>query len=107
MKTCRVKFSILPLIFMPEMKLSKKETDQVKKISHDLLKTLKKEKLVLDWRKKQATLAAVRLAVEEKLDELPERFTTEIYQRKCDAVYQHIHESYMGSGQSVYAAFAQ
>ena len=94
--------AIFDLITKPEMKLTKKEKAQVKKIAHDLLETLKKEKLVLDWRKRQSTRAAVRLSVEEKLDELPSTFTAAIYQRKCDAVYQHIHESYMGSGQSVY-----
>ena len=64
---------------------------------------LKREKLVLDWRKTQATRAAVRVAVEDKLDELPVVFTRKIYTQKCNAVYQHIFESYYGEGRSVYA----
>ncbi len=95
--------TIFDLITKPEMKLTKKETEQVKKIAHDLLETLKKEMLVLDWRKKQSTRAAVQLTVHEKLDELPETFTDEIYQMKCDVIYQHLFEAYQGSGQSIYA----
>jgi type I restriction enzyme R subunit len=66
------------------------------------LELLKREKLVLDWRKEQRARAAVRLAVEEQLDELPEKFTTELYERKCDAVYQHVFDSYWDDGRSIY-----
>ncbi len=38
---------------------------------HDLLETLKNEKLVLDWRKRQQSRAVVRLSIEEILDRLP------------------------------------
>jgi len=34
---------------------------------------------------------------------LPRVFTREIYAQKCNAVYQHIFESYYGEGRSVYA----
>jgi hypothetical protein len=54
----------------PEMTLTKKEEVQAKKVARELLETLKREKLVLDWRKTQATRAAVRVTVEDKLDEL-------------------------------------
>jgi type I restriction enzyme R subunit len=86
------------------MKLAKKEEGQVKKVARELLESLKREKLVLDWRKTQATRAAVRVVVEDKLDELPDVFTREIYTQKCNVVYQHIFESYYGEGRSVYAA---
>lgn len=95
--------AVFDLITKPEMKLIKKEEGQVKSIARELLETLKREKLVLDWRKTQATRAAVRVAVEDKLDELPRVFTREIYTQKCNAVYQHIFESYYGEGRSVYA----
>ena len=95
--------AVFDLITKPEMKLSKKEEGQVKKVARELLESLKREKLVLDWRKTQATRAAVRVVVEDKLDELPDVFTREIYAEKCNAVYQHIFESYYGEGRSVYA----
>ena len=94
--------AVFDLITKPEMKLTKKEEGQVKSIARELLETLKRERLVLDWRKTQATRASVRVAVEDKLDELPRVFTREIYTQKCNAVYQHIFESYYGEGRSVY-----
>jgi type I restriction enzyme R subunit len=96
--------AVFDLITKPEMKLTKKEEGQVKSIARELLETLRRERLVLDWRKTQATRAAVRVAVEDKLDELPRVFTREIYSQKCNTVYQHIFESYYGEGRSVYAA---
>jgi type I restriction enzyme R subunit len=66
------------------------------------LELLKQEKLVLDWRKEQRARAAVRLAVEEQLDELPPKFTIELYEQKCDEVYQHVFDSYWDDGRSVY-----
>jgi type I restriction enzyme R subunit len=44
----------------------------------------------------------VRVAVEETLDRLPEAFTRQIYAQKCDAVYQHVFDSYWDDGHSVY-----
>lgn len=86
----------------PAPPLSEAEELQVKNVADDLLATLKRSKLVLDWRKQQATRAAVRVAVEETLDRLPEAFTRQIYAQKCDAVYQHVFDSYWDDGRSVY-----
>jgi hypothetical protein len=55
----------------------------------------------LDWRKKQRTRADVYSTVRMLLDELPRAYTPEIYQQKCDAVYQHVYDSYPGEGQSI------
>jgi type I restriction enzyme, R subunit len=54
------------------MSLTNKEKERVKKVSRDLLRTLKREKLVLDWRKRQQAQASVRVTVEEELDQLPD-----------------------------------
>jgi type I restriction enzyme, R subunit len=86
----------------PAPELSEAEKTQVKKVADELLATLKRGKLVLDWRKQQATRAAVRVAVEETLDQLPEAFTRQIYAQKCDVVYQHVFDSYWDDGHSVY-----
>jgi len=94
--------AIFDLLIKPEMTLSNKEQQEVKKVAHDLLETLKKEKLVLDWRKRQQSRAAVRLSIEEILDRLPRSYIPELYQHKCDVVYQHIYDSYFGQGQSIY-----
>ena len=68
----------------------------MKRVAEELLAILKHDKLVLDWRKEQNTRAAVRVAVEETLDRLPEKFTRPIYAQKCDVVYQHVFDSLLG-----------
>ena len=64
---------------------------------------LKREKLVIDWRKKQQTKASVRNTIEVILDKnLPPSYDTQTYYEKCDVVYYHIYENYYGAGQSIY-----
>jgi len=99
--------AIFDLLTRPEMKLTKKQEQEVKKVARELLKTLKREKLVLDWRKRQQSRAAVRQCIEVTLDRLPEAFTPDVYHRKCDAVYQHVYDSYYGRGSSLYASAAE
>jgi len=94
--------AVFDLLTKPEMKLSKKEEQQVKKIAKDLLQTLKNERLVLDWRKKQQGRAAVRLCIEQMFDQLPTVYTSKLYEAKCDLTYQHVYESYFGEGKSIY-----
>lgn len=87
-----------------KLKLSKKEQEKVKTVAHQLLEKLKREKLVLDWRKRQQTRADVFLTIQNILDEgLPESYTKPEYEEKCTLVYQHVYDSYYGSGKSVYA----
>ena len=98
--------ALFDLLIKPEMTLTKKDDQAVKRVAKDLLETLKKEKLVLDWRKRQQTRAAVRLCIEQILDQLPPVFNPELYQQKCDITYQHVYDSYFGVGQSIYVAAA-
>jgi type I restriction enzyme, R subunit len=95
--------AVFDLLTKPAISLTEKEKDEVKRISRDLLEILKKEKLVLDWRKRQQARASVRIAVLDELDRLPSSYTDEMYQRKSDLIYQHIYDHYYGSGKSVYA----
>lgn len=98
--------AIFDLLSRPDLQLSEAEKAQVKAVAHDLLEALKHGKLVLDWRKKQQARAAVQVAIADTLDRLPSAYTTELYQQKCDQVYQHIYESYFGQGQSIYSRAA-
>lgn len=91
------------ILTKPQMSLTDQEKDEIKKIARNLLDTLKREKLVLDWRKRQQARAAVRVAVEEKLDELPAAYNEDIYWAKVDSIYQHIYDSYYGHGKGIYA----
>ncbi len=95
--------AVFDLLSRPDMKLTKKEETEVKKVARDLLATLKEEKLVIDWRKRQQTRAQVYLAIEDALDRLPTKFTKPIFEQKCQLVYHHVYDSYFGPNSSVYA----
>jgi len=84
--------AVFDLLTRPDMKLNKKETAEAKRIATQLLETLKKEKLVLDWKKKQQTRAGVKLTIEKTLDLLPEAYTIDMYNLKCDLVYKYIYD---------------
>jgi type I restriction enzyme R subunit len=97
--------ALFDLLTKPDLKLTKAEVQDVKNAAKKLLDTLKREKLVLDWRKQQTTRAMVRYTIETVLEnELPRTYSTDLYQQKCDAVYQHVYESYQGQGKSMYGA---
>jgi type I restriction enzyme R subunit len=93
--------AVFDILMRPAPELTEAEKAQVKTVAEDLLVTLKRGKIVLDWRKEQNTRAAVRVAVEETLDRLPEKFTRQIYAQKCDAIYQHVFDSYWDDGHTV------
>jgi hypothetical protein len=94
---------IFDLLTKPEITLTKLEISEVKKVARLLLEKLEQEKLVLDWRKQQTTRAMVVVTIQDILNELPRVYTKVLYDQKCDKVYQHFYESYMGQGKSVYA----
>jgi type I restriction enzyme R subunit len=97
--------AIFDLLTKPDIKLSEKDRKKVKSAARSLLKTLKEEKLILDWRKHQKSRANVKVTIEEILDnELPEIYTPELFEKKSEAIFQHVYDSYYGNGRSVYTA---
>ncbi len=86
----------------------------MKKVVRDLLGKLKSELLVLDWKKRQQTRAAVETTIRQVFDKglaeggggLPTKYGRRIFADKVAAVFQHIFECYHGAGQSVYEAAA-
>jgi type I restriction enzyme R subunit len=95
---------IFDLLTKPEIALTKQEISEVKKVAKSLLEKLKQEKLVLDWRKQQTTRARVFTTIKDILDQLPRAYTKKLYEHKCDTLYQHFYEAYLGQGKSLYAA---
>ena len=93
---------IFDLLTKPNIVLTKPEEADVKKVAKALLEKLKKEKLVLDWRKQQTTRAMVFTTIQDVLDQLPRTYSPELYKQKVDVVYQHFYEAYLGQGMSVY-----
>jgi type I restriction enzyme R subunit len=98
--------ALFDLLTKPDPGLSSQEKESVKHLAQDLLTTLKREKLVLDWRKRQQARASVRTTIQDALDRLPPAYTQDLYQQKCDDVYQHIYDAYYGSNRSLYATAA-
>lgn len=96
--------AIFDLLTKPDPGLNKKEKQQIKLVAKELLEKLTKDKLVLDWKKRLQTRAAVLVTIEEVLDMgLPRAYSPEFYKQKCDLVYQHVYDSYYGQGKSVYS----
>lgn len=98
--------ALFDLLTKPEPTLTKQQVIDVKKIVRHLLDTLKHEKLVLDWRKRQQSRQDVRLCIEVELDKLPAVYSRELYEQKCDATYRHVFDAYFGEGRSVYSGLA-
>lgn len=88
--------AIFDILTKPRLEITAKEEKTVKAVAKDMLATLKSKVLALDWRKRQQTRAAVRLCIEEWLDKLPPVYTSEIFQAKCEAIYQHVYDVYNG-----------
>lgn len=86
--------TLFDLLIKPEMNLTKAQEIEVKNVAKDLLDTLKRDKLVLDWRKKQQTRATVRVCIEETLDHLPSVYDRDIFNMKCEVVFQYIFDTY-------------
>ena len=98
--------TIFDILTRPGPELATEEREEVKKVAHQLLERLN-ALLVLDWRQRATTRAQVRIQIEDTLDEgLPPAYSKEIYEAKCAALFEHMYESYMGEGKSVYTGAA-
>jgi type I restriction enzyme R subunit len=95
--------AIFDILTRPGPELEPDEVDSIKKVCKELLAKLKTEMLVLAWRKKRTTRAAVRVEIEKMLDDgLPEKYTSDLFEKKCGRVFQHVLEKYPDEGVSVY-----
>jgi type I restriction enzyme R subunit len=98
--------TVFDILTRPGPDLTTEERDEVKKVAKQLLQRLR-DLLVLGWRQKVGARARVRLVIEDALDEgLPRAYSKEIYENKCAVVFEHVYESYLGDGESVYSASA-
>ncbi len=94
--------ALFDILTKPEPVLSKKEEADVKKVCRELLDSLKREKLVLDWREKQQARAAVMQALKLEMRRLPEPYTRDVRNEKLARAYAHVYDHYFGAGNSVY-----
>ncbi len=98
--------ALFDLLTKPDIKLGSADRIKVKETAKQLLKKLKSEKFVLDWRKRQQSRAEVRVTIEKLLDlGLPRVYTPELFEQKTEAVFQHVYDSYYGAGRSLYTVY--
>lgn len=96
--------AVFDLLAQPGENLSEPDQEQLKTIVKSLLQVLYREKLVLDWRKKQQARANVELAIRAALQQLPaQKYPPRVVRERVQAVYQHVYDSYYGAGRSIYA----
>ncbi|HEU4959087.1 MAG TPA: type I restriction endonuclease subunit R [Sphingomonas sp.] len=89
--------AIVDILTKPEPELTDDELALVKQVAKAMLETLKREKLVLDWRLKERAKAAVRSAIQHALDALPPAFDDTIWQGKVTQTYEWIFDHYPGA----------
>ena len=82
--------ALFDILTKPEPKLTKAEEAEVKKVCKELLATLKREKLVLDWREKQQARAGVMQALKVEMRRLPKAYTKDIRIEKMARAYAHV-----------------
>jgi type I restriction enzyme R subunit len=95
------------LLLAKGKKLSAKDRKLLKTIAKKLPKQIA-PKLVIDWRKGQHSRAAVRVAIRDALDDLPQSlFDEAAFDKVVEKVFEHVYESYFGEGKSKYAEVAE
>jgi type I restriction enzyme R subunit len=98
--------TVFDLLTRPGPDLNKAEQETVKKAARELLMKLK-ELLTLDWRDRTDSRAKVKLAIEDLLDSsLPRAYTPQLYQQKCDRLFEHVYSAYAQRGVSFYSSRA-
>ena len=88
--------ALFDILTKPEPVLTKAEEAQVKKVCRELLATLKREKLVLDWREKQQARAGVMQTLKAEMRRLPNPYTRDIRFEKVARAYAHVYDHFLG-----------
>lgn len=94
--------ALFDILTKPEPVLTKAEEAEVKKVCRELLATLKREKLMLDWREKQQAKAGVMQALKVEMRRLPAQYTKDVRAEKLARAYAHVFDHYSGSDRSAY-----
>ena len=96
--------ALFDILTRPGPDLSPKEEERVRQAARDLLATLKHSKLVLDWRKKQQTKAAVRQTIRRPLNrDLASLYPSHLLADKNELIYQHIYDAYPSRTDNIYS----
>ena len=94
--------ALFDILTKPEFDITDNEKAEVKKVAR-MLRNAQGGQAGPGLAKETANPPDVYTTVKTVLDELPRAYTPELYQQKCDTVYQHVYDSYAGEGSSIYA----
>jgi type I restriction enzyme R subunit len=89
--------ALFDILTKPDPVLTKAEEMEVKKVCRELLATLKRQKLVLDWREKQQAKAGVMQTLKAEMRRLPTPFTKDLRAEKMARAYAHVYDRYSGA----------
>jgi type I restriction enzyme R subunit len=96
--------AVFDLLTKPAPELSDSDLKKVRGAARSLMEQVQ-DRLVLDWRRKADARAAVVTTIRDVLDrELPEVYDPDLYETKCDVVFEHIFAAFYDDGRSVYDA---
>jgi type I restriction enzyme R subunit len=96
--------AVFDLLVKPSIELTNKEREQVKEVSQSLLEKLKAENLLNEgYAETQQGIARVKVAIMDELNKLPDAYDKDLYQSKCDVIFDHILSSYKSSVVNVYS----
>ncbi len=88
--------ALFDILTKPEPVLTKAEEAEVKKVCRELLATLKRERLVLDWREKQQAKAGVMQAAKRHLTQLPRAYGVDLRREKVARTYAYVYDHFPG-----------
>ncbi|MDP1647210.1 MAG: type I restriction endonuclease subunit R [Rubrivivax sp.] len=94
--------ALFDILTKPEPVLTKAEEAEVKNVCRELLATLKREKLVLDWREKQQAKAGVMQTLKLEMRRLPAAYTRDIRAEKVARTYAHVYDHYTGTDRNAF-----
>lgn len=95
--------ALFNILIRPGPDLSASEEKKVLEAVRDLLASLKRNKLVLDWRKKLQTKAAVRQTIRRNLArDLRPFYPSDLLTEKNELIYQHIYDAYSSQSDNIY-----
>ncbi|UJA20476.1 HsdR family type I site-specific deoxyribonuclease [Thermoleophilia bacterium SCSIO 60948] len=97
--------AVFDLLTKPDPELTDDERSEVKRIARKLMGQIQ-DRLVLDWRKRAETRESARVLVKDVLEDLPEAYDPETWERKTGIVFDHIFAAFYDDGGSVYGDVA-
>ena len=97
--------TVFDLLTRPGPELTTEERAEVKKVAHILMEKVK-SLLVINWREKVQARAKVKLVIADTLDELPRAYTKDLFEGKCNRLFEHVYENYLGEDKGTYSSSA-